>query len=50
MTREEKRNRMITLQNWCFYLWMKDHWTPEDFENERQWSREWTQLEKELAN
>ena len=50
MTREEIINRIETLENKMFYLKMKDHWTPNDFETDRKMYYEVKELKKELEN
>lgn len=50
MTREEIINRIETLENKMFYLKMKDHWTPSDFETDRKMYHEVKELKKELEN
>lgn len=48
MTREEKLNRIDTLETARFYLAMKDRWTRADFDrDDKMWNEIFT-LKKEL--
>jgi hypothetical protein len=43
-----KNERIEWLENRLFILSMKDHWTPNDFEQDRQWTNELNELKKEV--
>lgn len=44
----EKKIKEIKYQQ--FILQMKDHWSGDDYEQDRKWSREIKELEKELED
>jgi hypothetical protein len=44
----KKSERIEWLNNRLFILSMKDHWTREDFDLDRQWTNELNELKKEV--
>lgn len=41
-------NQIKTIKYKQFILQMKDHWSGDDYEQDRKWSREIKELEKQL--
>ncbi len=49
MTNRESIEKQIkTIEHQQFILQMKDHWSSEDFDQDREWSNEIRELEKQL--
>lgn len=48
-TNKEKCEKQIkTIKHQQFILQMKDHWSSEDFDQDREWARQIRELEKQL--
>ena len=48
MNRESIEKQIKTIKHQQFILQMKDHWSSEDFDQDREWSNEIRELEKQL--
>ena len=50
MLKHEIEKRIEKIEEERFYLAMKDHWTREDFDKDREYLREINKLKKDLTN
>ena len=48
MNKESIENQIEVLKYQQFILQMKDHWSNEDFNQDREWVRQIRELEKQL--
>lgn len=48
MNRESIEKQIKTIKHQQFILQMKDHWSSEDFDQDREWSNKIRELEKQL--
>lgn len=48
MNKESIEKQIKTIKYQQFILQMKDHWSSEDFDQDRKWTREIKELEKQL--
>lgn len=48
MNKESIEKQIKTIKHQQFILQMKDHWSHEDFDQDREWARQIRELEKQL--